>query len=173
MDIQLVLEGNLREADLAKLLDACFPDTFEGRTYFKQLPHARLIVRQPDLVAQVGLDLRICRVGSELLRILGLIDLCVAPGHRNQGLAGRLLQAAEATAADWGAEFVVLFADSPRLYQRNGYISPEPAQVIWLGIEDRASCGQLHRDLTGTLWCKSVSGKLWPAGAIDLLGYLF
>ncbi len=173
MDVELVPEGKLREADLASLLENCFPETFEGRTYFKQLPHARLLVRQPKLIAQVALDLRIIRVGSELLRILGLIDLCVAPEHRGQGLAGRLLRTAEATAADWGADFTLLFADRPTLYQRSGYQSPDPAQVTWLGIEERASCGQLHRDLSGTLWYQSVSGKVWPPGDIDLLGYLF
>ena len=167
------MEGNLREADLASLLEACFPDTFEGRTYFKQLPHARLLMREQDLIAQVALDLRVIRVGSDFLRVLGIIDLCVAPGHRGRGLAGRLLQAAEATASDWAAEFTVLFADRPTLYQRNGYQSPDPAPVTWLGIEDRVSCGQLHRDFSGTLWCKSISGKTWPPGPIDLLGYLF
>ena len=144
-----------------------------GRTYFKQLPHARLLARQPELVGQVGLDLRILRVGSEVVRVLGIIDLCVAPAQRGRGLATRLLQAAEATAADWGAEFLVLFADSPTLYQRNCYHSPDPAQFTWLGIEDRTSCGRLERDFSGTLWCKSVSGKVWPPGPIDLLGYLF
>lgn len=107
------------------------------------------------------------------MRVLGIIDLCVAPDHRGQALATRLLQAAEKTAADWSAEFLVLFADTPTLYQRNGYHAPDPAQVTWLGIDDRASCGQLERDQTGTLWCKSVSGKPWPSGTIDLLGYLF
>ena len=172
MDIQLVLEGNLAEAELPGLLETCFPNTFDGRTYFKQLPHARLLAKQPALVAQLGLDLRIIRVGSRLVRVLGIIDLCVLPEHRGQGLAGRLLQLAEQTAVDWAAEFLILFADSPTLYQNNGYHAPL-AQVTWLGIEDRASCGQLDRDLTGTLWCKSPSDQPWPEGPIDLLGYLF
>lgn len=41
------------ERDLIRLLDNCFPDTFEGRSHFKQLPHARLIHRQDgEIVGQ-------------------------------------------------------------------------------------------------------------------------
>lgn len=52
VDIQLMLEGNFREAALAGLLDRCFPETFEGRTYFKQLPHASYSQLVSDLANQ-------------------------------------------------------------------------------------------------------------------------
>lgn len=28
---------------IARLLDECFPDVFEGRSFFKQLPHFRYV----------------------------------------------------------------------------------------------------------------------------------
>jgi GNAT superfamily N-acetyltransferase len=171
--LEFFLEGEIPTTAVASLLDLCFPNVFEGRTYFKQLPQSRLLLSQKSLIAQVGLDLRMIRVGEGLLRVLGIIDLAVAPDQRNRGLGSQLLAEAESKARQWQADFLILFADQAGLYQRNGYHAVRPAHITWLGIESRASCGLLSRDQSGIVWAKSVAGKTWPAGPIDLLGYLF
>ncbi len=64
--------------ELAKLLNCSFPNIFEARTYFKQLPHHRLIAKNGErTVGQMGIDHRIIRVGDEIVSIAGVIDLCV------------------------------------------------------------------------------------------------
>lgn len=162
------------ERDLARLLEVCFPGTFEGRTYFKQLPHARLIQRHDgEVVGQLGLDHRVIRVDGDVLRVLGIIDLCVAPHLRRGGRASALLEAAAQVAAKARAEFTILFADNPGVYARNGYRPVKPAMIRWLAVEDRRSCSVQERDFSGTLMVRPVAGAEFPRGPIDLLGYLF
>lgn len=176
-DISLVAEMAIDapvERDLARLLDLCFPDTFEGRTYFKQLPHARLIHRQDgEIVGQVGLDYRVIRIAAEVVRVLGIIDLCVAPHLRLGGRASAMLDTAAGIAADARAEFTILFADKSDLYLRNGYRPVDPAVITWLAVEDRSTYGVQERDFSGILMTRPLAGAEFPRGAIDLLGYLF
>lgn len=176
-DISLVAEMAIdtpTEQDLSRLLDTCFPNTFEGRTYFKQLPHARLIHRQDgEIVGQVSLDYRVIRIAAEVVRVLGIIDLCVAPHLRLGGRASAMLDRAAAIAADAHAEFTVLFADKSDLYVRNGYRPVDPAVITWLAVEDRSTYGVQERDFSGIFMARPVAGAEFPRGTIDLLGYLF
>ena len=71
------------------LLQACFPG-YPSRSYFKLPPHFRYIAMTGGvLVAQMGVELRVIRVGSNVLRTFGVVDLCVRQGERSHGLAGR------------------------------------------------------------------------------------
>ena len=126
------------ESELIALLEECFPDTFEGRTYFKQMPHARLLHYHDGVLAgQVGLDFRIIRVGTEVIRTLGLIDLCVTPKLRFQKRASAMLERVAVIASQARTDFQILFADIPLLYLNNGYKPVEPSQITWLAIEER------------------------------------
>ena len=81
-----------RDADIATLLDACFDGVHVGRTWFKQIPHERLLARSgSDLMGLVGMEYRVVRVGEAIVPILGIVDLCVAPAARRPGIdSGRL-----------------------------------------------------------------------------------
>lgn len=160
--------GRLRE-----LLSECFPDFFDSRTYFKQLPHARFLGRlDGDIVAQVGIDHRVVRVGDEPVSILGLIDLCVSGEHRSQGYGDQLLEAVEALGREHGVDAVVLLADDHRLYQSRGYeLIARPC--IWFGIDEHRSLGQIERELDDCLMVKPLARDTWPDGEVDFLGYLF
>ena len=105
--------------------------------------------------------------------MFGLIDLCVDPARRRTGIASQLLARAQSLAVTAGVAFVILMADEPALYLRYGYQRVRPAHARWLGIEDRTSGGVIDRDLGHCFMVKSVAGEPWPAGPIDLLGYLF
>lgn len=159
-------------SQLAALLDAAFPDTFAGRTFYKQQPHCRILAFDGDtLVGQVGLDFRAITVDRQLFDIVGIIDLCVLPEHRGKGIASALLSAVEATAVT--RDFAILFADEPALYARNGYVKVEPAKTRWFAIEDLRSHSVVERDMSGILMAKPLGTRQWPSGDIDLLGYLF
>ncbi|WP_250518536.1 GNAT family N-acetyltransferase [Caballeronia sp. ATUFL_M1_KS5A] len=176
-DISLVAEMAVSasaERSLAGLLDMCFPDTFAGRTYLKQLPQARLIHRQDgEIVGQAGLDYRIVRIADEIVRIVGIVDLCVAPHLRGEGRASAILKAAAELAANARANFTVLFADKPDLYLRNDYQSVRPALITWLAIDERTTYGVQERDFSGIFMVRPIAGAEFPQGKIDLLGYLF
>ncbi len=162
------------ERRIAELLDRCFPQTFEGRSYFKQLPHERLLLRKGNtLIGHAGLDHRVIRIGDAVARVTGIIDLCVDPGFLRVGRGSALLQFAETLARRGQTEFMILFADRSDLYERNGYRPVDPAMITWLAIDERASHSMQRRDFTGTLMAKAVSKSGFPAGEIDLLGYLF
>ncbi|RCS22033.1 GNAT family N-acetyltransferase [Phyllobacterium salinisoli] len=98
----------LKFGQIVQLLDECFPDTFNGRPYFKQLPHFRYLVFQHEtLIGHMGIDHRVVKVGGKALRIFGIIDLCIKRDHRHAGIAGRLLHSVETLAMSSNVDFLV------------------------------------------------------------------
>ncbi len=161
-------------AQLQTLLDECFPNTFAGRTYFKQLPHVRLLAMdERSVVAQVGIDARVITAGGTTVSIFGLIDLAVHPARRGNRIATRLLAEAERIARAGEREFLVAMADRHDLYLKEGYVRVQPALTKWLAIEDRQSVELMTRDLSDCFMVKPLTEKSWPAGTIDMLGYVF
>lgn len=177
LTIKLVPEYRLLPKDinlLRKLLDKCFPDTFESRIYFKQLPHFRLIMREDShIIGQAGLDFRIILVGKTHIAVVGIIDLCITEKLRHQGFGTRLLKRAEKFARYASADFLVLMADRHDIYKRTGFIDLPEATTTWLAIEDRKSYGLVERDMTDVFLVKPVMQNKWPKGPIDMLGYLY
>jgi predicted N-acetyltransferase YhbS len=161
-------------SQLQTLLDQCFPGTFEGRTYFKQLPHFRLLAMDAgSVVAQVGIDGRVVTVGGTIVSIFGLIDTAVHPARRGERIGTQLLTEAERIARASQREFLVLMADRHDLYLKEGYVRVQPALTKWLAIENRQSVELMTRDLSDCFMVKPLTEKSWPAGTIDMLGYIF
>src|SRR5262245_1705022 len=80
------------EAQLQSLLQRS-SSGYPARSYFKLPPHFRYVATiGGKVVAQMGVELRVCRVGDEVVRTLGVVDLCVDEGERSQGLASLLLR---------------------------------------------------------------------------------
>src|ERR1700684_1841941 len=111
-----------RSRQLRSLLQASFPG-YPSRSYFKLPPHFRYLAMtgSGEVAAQVGVELRVIRVGDTVVRTFGVVDLCVAPSHRSLGLAGRILAEVTGFACECAMAFVILFADDDRLYARNGW----------------------------------------------------
>ena len=161
-------------SQLRLLLDECFPDTFEGRTYFKQLPHMRLLALDGDsVVGQVGIDGRVVNVGGAIVSIFGLIDMAVHPARRGKHVGTLLLAEAERIARACEREFLVLMADRHELYLKEGYRRVQPAITKWLAIENRHSVELTVQDLSECFMVKPLTERTWPVGMIDMLGYLF
>ena len=176
-DITILAEHQIEASlatQLSALLEESFPGTFQGRTYFKQLPHLRLLAHQMGaLVGQLGIDCRIISVGGTVLNIFGIIDLCVRTDRRGRGIASALLAEAEGVASRAGRDFLVLMTDRHQFYERNGFQRVQPASTKLLAIEDRQSAALIEKDLSECFMIKPLHGKTWPHGQIDMLGYLF
>jgi predicted acetyltransferase len=125
-----------------------------------------------ELAAQMGVELRVIRVGSNVLRTFGVSDVCVRKSERSHGLAGRLLAEVTGLARSCGMQFVILFADDGRLYARNGWV-PAANPCSWVKIHDHTTLGLATKQDTGSLMVKKIGHQSWPEGEVDLLGHLF
>lgn len=159
--------------DLQALLQECFPG-YPNRSYFKLPPHFRYVAMGSDgiVAAQLGVELRVIRVGSDVVRTFGVVDLCVSQGERSRGLASMLLAEVTEFARACGMAFVILFADDDRLYARSGW-----ARVLnrcsWVKIDEHTTLGLATQVDPGVMMVKAVGNRAWPAGDVDLLGHLF
>jgi GNAT superfamily N-acetyltransferase len=155
-----------------ELMQACFAG-YPSRAYFKLPPHFRyLAMADGELAGQVGVELRVIRIGSTVLRTFGVVDLCVRESGRSHGLAGRMLAELTELARSCRMDFIILFADDDRLYARNGWArAANPCS--WLKIDDHTTLGLATAEDTGALMVKKTGQRDWPEGEVDLLGHLF
>lgn len=180
-DIELIIEvlpetqlTSATDNAISVLLDTCFPDTFEGRSYFKQIPHGRILAwKDGALAGHMGYDLRIMRFGEQLKRVFGIIDLCVEATQRQQGIGAALLQTAISHAEEARADAMLLVTQQPSYYTRFGFVTVSTAAVTWLGIEDRRSVGLLTESLAGEIMVRVEKNTPLPIEQIDMLGYLY
>jgi GNAT superfamily N-acetyltransferase len=154
------------------LLQRCFPG-YPSRAYFKLPPHFRyLAIAGSELAGQVGVELRVIRVGHTVLRTFGVVDLCVRESERSRGLAGRLLAEVTELARSCRMDFIILFADDDRLYTRNGW-ARAANPCTWLKIDNHTTLGLATAEDTEALMVKKIGPHDWPDGEVDLLGHLF
>jgi hypothetical protein len=154
------------------VLQECFPG-YPPRPYFKLPPHFRyLAMAGGELVGQMGVELRVIRIGASVLRTFGVVDLCVSNSGRSRGLAGRLLAEVTQLAVSCGLDFVILFADDDRVYTRNGW-ARVANPCSWLKIHEHTTLGLATAEDTGALMVKQTGQHAWPEGEVDLLGHLF
>lgn len=154
------------------LLQASFPG-YPSRSYFKLPPDFRYLAMTGDALAgQMGVELRVIRVGSTVLRTFGVSDLCVSTRERSRGLAGGLLADVTGLARSCGIDFVILFADDDRLYTRHGW-SRAGNPCSWVKIHDHATLGLATAQDTEALMVKATGQQAWPDGDVDLLGHVF
>lgn len=169
------MNGELETAP-QDLLTNCFPQIYpEDRIYFKQLPHFRFLAfnEENQLVGQVGLDYRVMNLDGEPVKVLGVIDLCVSPNSRSEGIGSSLLSEVDQFSQGRDVDFILLFADDKTLYKKKGYTSVEN-KCTWLKVDNEShiSKGVGHESLK-ELMVKNVGKKQWGQGNLDLLGYLY
>ncbi|WP_436532876.1 GNAT family N-acetyltransferase [Actinoplanes sp. HUAS TT8] len=157
---------------LQSLLVACFAD-YPSRIYFKIPPHFRYVVTEgPAVLAQLGVELRVIRVGEQVLRTFAVVDVCVRDDRRGQGLASRLLAEVTSYATACGMDFVLLFADNDALYRRHGFVRVDNP-LTWVKINDHRTIGLARAVTPHEMMIRPVTGSTWPTGEIDLLGHVF
>jgi GNAT superfamily N-acetyltransferase len=171
-----ILESRIsgdQHRQISAIRNASFPEFRTDRSYHKQLPHFRILALDKGWIqGHMGIDHRIICVGEEPISIFGVIDLCVDPAHRGNGIGKSLLVRAIQLARDANIDFMFLIADDHRLYGECGF-SAIDATCAWLRIDEHKNYGLSVEEIKGEIMVKSVNGKAWPNGAVDLLGYLF
>lgn len=163
-------------ADLRKLLGECFADLDypSDREYFKQIPHFRLIAMdEMRLIAQVGLDYRVMNLDGVPIKVLGIIDLCVAEAYRSQGIASLMLLEIEKFSENKDVDFLLLVADNSSLYLKNGFRSHNN-NCKWMKIDEKQSISfGMGHEMISEIMVKQLGNKEWHDGELDLLGYLY
>ncbi len=171
----LIEEPDLPEqgqASLRQLLAVSFPG-YPDRTYFKQIPHQRVLAWDgAEIVGHLAIDKRAMALAGAAIRTLGLVDVCVAPGWRSQGIGSALLAEAEKLGRRGQFQFAILFGDDPRLYEANGY-RYQQNPCVWLKIHEHKTLGIANEALPTALMVKPLGSEPWRPGVLDLLGYLF
>lgn len=176
---ELVEEFKLDEAtkkQIAHLLKVSFPEEeFHGRTYFKQLPHYRLLLKEEDvLIAQLGLDYRVMSLDGKPIKVLGIVDLTVLPTHQGRGFGTRLLEelCRIAEREKHNIDFLFLVADKHEFYEKCGFRLTKQ-KVKWLTIEQHVNYGLQTGEFTDCLMYKQIGEIKWTEGELDMLGYWY
>ncbi|MDQ2810331.1 MAG: GNAT family N-acetyltransferase [Actinomycetota bacterium] len=176
MTVLRVAEAQIGEnlaTGLQSLLQECFPG-YPNRSYFKLPPHFRYVAMAGDARAagQIGVELRVIRVGNAVVRAFGLVDVCVKASDRSRGLASMLLAEVTEFAQACEMDFVILFADDGRLYTRNGWVHVSN-RCTWVKIDNHVTLGLASQEDPGVMMVKAIGSRAWPAGDVDLLGHRF
>lgn len=162
------------DADIAALLESAFgkDDGFEGRSFYKQHHHLRVLGRKGDqLIGHIALSYRAIRMGDALVPIIGLAEVATAPDHGGKGVASMLLKETIKIASGTQAAFILLFADHP-IYERRGF-KKVTNTLRFTQIEDSRSKEVVTRP-TDALHVMAIGDQTWDDTAdVDLLGHLF
>ena len=150
-----------------------FSDYYTGRIYYKQLPHYRILAKKENkVIGQLSLDYRMMALNKIPVKVLGISDVCITKDMQYKGIAGNLLKEAEQIATLYKLDFMLLFADNPRLYLKNGFTQCTSNTVKWLKIHEHESLG-LGEEIIKELMIKEIGKKKWEPGWLDMMGYLY
>lgn len=166
------INSNERQ-QIKSILQQCFPEYYVGREYFKQIPHFRIFLKKGDtIIGKLAIDYRIMSLNGKAIRVWGIIDVCVLLEQRGKNLSSLLLKEAEKIAKENDLDFLLLFADNPKLYLNNGYVKCLENEVHWLKIDEHQMLG-LGKEIIPELMIKKIGKKEWEKGKLDMMGYLY
>ena len=123
------------EAEIAALLALAFPDPpgFEGRSFYCQRHHVRLVMRDPEVVGHLAVCMRTIRMGDTMRRMAGFAEVSTHPDRRGEGIAAALVAAGIEEARAMRADVVMLYGTAA-LYRGAGFVSvPNPIRSVDLG----------------------------------------
>lgn len=159
------------EAEIAALIELCFPGEFGGRSFHGQRHHVRLVARDPGIVGHMALTYRAIRLGDRMLDMIGLAEVGTHPDRRGEGIAGRMLEAAIAEAKASPADVFLLFGTA-KLYAAAGFRTV-PNTVRWADLGGARSHAVKEASGEG-LMMMALGNVSWDDDAVvDLVGSRF
>ncbi len=147
-------------------------DGFDGRSYYKQRHHLRVLGRiEGGLVGHIALCFRAIRIGDALVPIIGLAEVATAPERGGQGIASQLLKHSIAVARQTQAPFMLLFGDHP-VYAKHGFEAV--TNTLRYTVIEGGHSESVISAPTRYLRVLSLTDRPWDDLAdVDLLGHLF
>ncbi len=179
MQIERIPELSLSVEDdrqIGVLLDAAFgaqmESGFDGRSYYQQRHHLRIMMRDgANVIGHIALLFRAIRIGDQLVQITGLAEVATHPDHAGQGVASTLLKDAIQQSRHSQAAFVVLFGDHP-IYAKHGF-RPMGNRLRYVALDD-CRTHEVTARVDDALMVLSLGDVAWdPKAEVDLLGHLF
>lgn len=168
VDISTVVHGQIHE-----LLSQCFSGYPKGKSYFKQVPHFRLLMKNKnELIGHVAIDHRMVSVGNDIHRIFGVADLCIDENYQSHNLASQILDRLNSLAKKSGVDFIILFTNQQAFYEKNGFSIVENV-CRWVFINDNRTLGVSQRKLGKSIMIKPITNKKWGDEVLDLMGHIF
>jgi len=156
-----------------QLLSKCFSGYPTDKSYYKQLPDFRLLLKdRNNIVGHVAVDHRLVSVGTDVFKIFGLADVCVDEAYQSNNLASQMLHRLDEMAAKSIIDFIVLFTNQQSFYKKNGFSIVDNV-CRWVFINDHQTLGVSQRNLGKSIVIKPCSNKKWGKGTLDLLGHIF
>lgn len=158
---------------IARFLEQNFAQYPTQRSYFRQIPHFRILAHdeQGQLCGHLAVEHRLVNNAGQILRVFGITDVCVHSSQRNKGLGTKLLKFAENLGQSSAIDALLLIASEPEFYLKNDFLAVENA-CKWLFLQGDQTLGVLNRKVGG-LMVKMLSAKTWREGQLDLLGHIF
>ena len=176
MRIDIIAEMDLTQDDdgaIADLLLQAFGPDFDGRSYYKQRHHLRIVARDDagDIVGHIALLIRDIRLADRLTPIIGVAEVATRPDRRGEGIAGALLGEALRQARRSLADFVMLFGDRP-LYAAAGFTTAANP-LTYVRLDGARSDDKIHR-IDDCLMVLPLRDASWdPDAPVDLVGHIF
>lgn len=159
--------------EINALLNASFGDYDKERSYYKQLPTFRYLVRvEGQLIGHMAVEHRNINIAESIASIFGVADLCVHQSFQSRNIASSVLKELEELGRQHHIEFLVLIAQNHEVYEKNGF------QLVnntcrWLMINSNQTLGVGHRRIEECLMVKPIGTLSWKPGLIDFLGHIF
>ena len=160
------------EAQIGNLLDAAFGTGFDGRSYYQQRHHVRLVVREAGvIIGHMAVSLRAIRMGDALVQVAGLAEVASNPAHRGKGIASILMKAAIDEVRQSPAVFFILFGNQP-LYAGAGFVEKQNVLRYSSFIDVRT--GDAMDGIKDGLMVMQMTDLEWDDDEIvDLVGHAF
>lgn len=179
MQIDAVHELELSAADdaaIGALLDAAYADLgengFQGRSYFSQRHHLRIVAREDDrIIGHVALLFRVIRLGDTVTPVIGLAEVATDPAREGRGVASLLLNEAISRSRDSIAAFIVLFGDHP-IYRKSGFLSR--TNLLRHVVIEAGQTREIRTGVDDALMILPLTDADWPDDVtVDLMGPMF
>ena len=168
---------SIQKNEIAALLKLGFPEVdYQGRIYYKQLPHYRLLIKyNQEIIGVISLDYRAMRLNDKIINIIGVIDFVVHPNFQSRGIGKKSLVYLINYFKQFNSniDFIYLVTDIPEFYKKLGFKSTS-LQIKWMAIHQQSTHSILNQKVADCfLMYLALNDTKWEDGVLDMLGYWY
>ncbi len=160
------------EVQISELLGTVFTTEFNGRSFFQNRHHCRLMAFQNgELVGHLAIAYRAIQMGCQRVDIVGIGEVAVAVKARKQGIATELVRCAIEEGKVAEADFAALFGEEA-LYAKAGFVKANN-RITFSEMEGARTNAVIHEN-NPHFMVKQLSKLQWDFEVpVDLAGFPF